>query len=344
MIMRHTSTYPEFPRKSLLRRYLENLYIYLRDGSPCAAYDGLGLDIKGRSLSDFVSNLRWLKFLNKELAAPKMSSGSSFQRLRGIGRSQVPLLQNKYLFWSFLQRHGIPAVPVVCHTIGGQVFQTAGEAPLEEMDRFFAKPADDNCGNLAFPVVVEGGRFFSGGREISKAELFRSDVDYIFQPVIVNHEGIRKFNPTTLNTLRLASCRTKSGNLELWDSGMIRIGRTNTTVDNFSQGGIGVGIDEDGKLKEYGYFHDHDECYGKSDCHPDSRIAFKGSPVPFYKEAVALVLKAHRLFPTIKTIGWDVAVTPEGPLLVEGNHDGGLEMLQIVHHKGSAARFREIYG
>ena len=39
-----------------------------------------------------------------------------------------------------------------------------------------------------------------------------------------------------------------------------------------------------------------------------------------------------------------VAVTPDGPLLLEGNHNWDMEMLQIVHHKGATARFRDVYG
>ena len=38
-IVRHPSVYPEMPRKSAARRLLENLYIYMRDGQPCAAYN-----------------------------------------------------------------------------------------------------------------------------------------------------------------------------------------------------------------------------------------------------------------------------------------------------------------
>ena len=67
-------------------------------------------------------------------------------------------------------------------------------------------------------------------------------------------------------------------------------------------------------------------------------------PIPFYRESVDLVLKAHKLFPSFQTVGWDVAVTPDGPLLLEGNHNWDMEMLQIVHHKRATARFREVYG
>ena len=72
-------------------------------------------------------------------------------------------------------------------------------------------------------------------------------------------------------------------------------------------------------------------------------MPFEGYPVPFYAESVELALKAHALFPRLLTVGWDVAVTQDGPMLVEGNHDWDIEMLQVVHQKGAVGRFREIY-
>ena len=161
--------------------------------------------------------------------------------------------------------------------------------------------------------------------------------------MIENHVDIKKINPSSLNTLRLVTCRRKDGTLELWDPGMMRIGRANANVDNFAKGGIGVGIDLSGRLKKYGYSHDRELNYVKTQSHPDSKVPFEGYPVPFYAESVELALKAHALFPRLLTVGWDVAVTQDGPMLVEGNHDWDIEMLQVVHQKGAVGRFREIY-
>jgi hypothetical protein len=44
-----------------------------------------------------------------------------------------------------------------------------------------------------------------------------------------------------------------------------------------------------------------------------------GVAVPLWREARALAERASRLFLPMRTIGWDVAVTPDGPVLIEGN-------------------------
>ncbi len=64
-------------------------------------------------------------------------------------------------------------------------------------------------------------------------------------------------------------------------------------------------------------------------CHPDSGVVFDGFVVPRFFEAVDLVKACHSLLPGLHSIGWDVAVTPEGPVLLEGNDDwdGAIPML-----------------
>lgn len=344
MIVRHPSAYPEFPRKSAARRLAENLWIYLRDGAPCAAYDGLGLDLKGRRLDDFVSNLRWFRTLFRDLISADAPDASLFVKLSRIASSPLFLLQNKYAFWSFMDRHGIPVVPVLAHSVGGQLFGPETPGQIAGHDRFFAKPVDANCGRSACMVTVSGGRFFAGGRPVDWSGFLSCGWDFVFQPVVENHPALKAFNPSSLNTLRIATCRTRDGRLEPWDPGMLRVGCGDTDVDNFTRGGIAIGLSPDGTLKRFGFSHDEDFAYRKTDRHPVSGIVFEGYTVPFYRESVELVLKAHALLPSLPTAGWDVAVTPDGPLLLEGNHDWDLEVLQAVHHQGSLARFKEVYG
>jgi hypothetical protein len=54
--------------------------------------------------------------------------------------------------------------------------------------------------------------------------------------------------------------------------------------------------------------------------HPRTGLAFDGFSIPWWEEACSLVRRAARLFLPLRTIGWDVALTPDGPVLVEGNN------------------------
>ena len=53
--------------------------------------------------------------------------------------------------------------------------------------------------------------------------------------------------------------------------------------------------------------------------HPDTGQKFNGFPIPMWREAVDLARRAHRAFPSIHFIGWDIAILEDHPILVEGN-------------------------
>ena len=345
MIMHHASLYPELPRKSFLRRFLDNVYLYIRDGSPCVLYDGFGLDIKGSDLKAFVSRIVWKKLQYRRLTGEGLGAATLVEKLGYNSTMPTYVMQEKFCFYVFLEKHGIPVIPVLARSVDGKIYDfTSKDRPLSSYDRLFIKLSNSLGGNGARILTKKDGRFYDKDQPVELDSLLNEKNDFIVQPVLENHNDIKALNPTSLNTLRIVTCRTKSGEYELWDPGMIRIGRRHAVIDNFTQGGMGVGLTEDGKLKRYGYSHDRNFEYFKMERHPDSQILFDGYEIPFYKEAVELLLKTHKLFPQLQTIGWDVAITEDGPVLVEGNHDWGIEMLQVVQHKGSAARLREIYG
>jgi hypothetical protein len=55
------------------------------------------------------------------------------------------------------------------------------------------------------------------------------------------------------------------------------------------------------------------------DRHPVTGAPVTGRIVPCWPELAALAVRAHRLVPERVMIGWDMAITPDGPALLEGN-------------------------
>jgi hypothetical protein len=53
--------------------------------------------------------------------------------------------------------------------------------------------------------------------------------------------------------------------------------------------------------------------------------------LPHWQEARKLAERAARLFLPLRTIGWDVALTEEGPLLLEGNAEWDPFNHLVVH-------------
>ena len=53
--------------------------------------------------------------------------------------------------------------------------------------------------------------------------------------------------------------------------------------------------------------------------HPTTKEKIVGFKVPMFKEAIELVKEAAMIIPEIGYVGWDIAISTNGPVIVEGN-------------------------
>ena len=65
--------------------------------------------------------------------------------------------------------------------------------------------------------------------------------------------------------------------------------------------------------------------------HPHNESVLLGRELPYWDQAIKLVLAAHDLFPTAFSLGWDLAWTAEGPTLLETNLGWDVASLQRLH-------------
>ncbi len=140
---------------------------------------------------------------------------------------------------------------------------------------------------------------------------------YIFQDEVRQHSGLAKLNPSTLNTIRIDTFKTP-GQIPEVISAFIRIGQDGSYVDNITAGGFYIGINmETGRLKSLGILEIPDG--GKLlTHHPTNGIKLEGFPIPYFEEVKALAIEAANCLPQ-SLIGWDIAVSEYGPVLIEGN-------------------------
>lgn len=69
--------------------------------------------------------------------------------------------------------------------------------------------------------------------------------------------------------------------------------------------------------------------------HPDTSSPFAGISVPHWQEAANLVATAAALLPGIGTQSWDIAVTDTGPVILEVNFGGDLNLSQLASGRGT---------
>ncbi|MFZ1815008.1 MAG: sugar-transfer associated ATP-grasp domain-containing protein [Rhizobiaceae bacterium] len=70
------------------------------------------------------------------------------------------------------------------------------------------------------------------------------------------------------------------------------------------------------------------------DVHPDTGKQIEGVMLPHWEKVRAAAIGAATLTKGSLIIGFDIAVAPDGPVIIEANYDPHLIMLQVAHQKG----------
>lgn len=131
--------------------------------------------------------------------------------------------------------------------------------------------------------------------------------------------------PHAVNTLRVVTINIDSHPYVL--TSLLRVGTSRSgNVDNWAAGGLAIGIQDSGYLKKYGFYKP--EHGRKTEKHPDTNVVFKNFAIPNLEEAYEIAIKAHKCFYGIPAIGWDIAITENGPCFIEGNDNWEISLMQ----------------
>ena len=68
--------------------------------------------------------------------------------------------------------------------------------------------------------------------------------------------------------------------------------------------------------------------------HPDTGSVLVGTALPDWIKLRNLVTKAACVFPGIRTQSWDIALTNRGPVCLELNYGGDLNLPQLAEGRG----------
>jgi hypothetical protein len=180
---------------------------------------------------------------------------------------------------------------------------------------FFIKPINSSCGKNTLKISMLNNNLKDP--EIENVQSFLLAGSFIIQDEVVQHELLADLNPTSLNTIRIDTFRARGEDPQIL-SAYLRIGLLGSYIDNIRSGGIFVGVDiKEGKLKDTAY-----TMISKGGLtyknHPDSKIKFSGLCIPYFENAKKIALDASRILPQAM-IGWDISISKEGPVLIEGN-------------------------
>ncbi|MBR4515165.1 MAG: carboxylate--amine ligase [Lachnospiraceae bacterium] len=213
----------------------------------------------------------------------------------------------------------------------GREFLCVREMSKEEFEEFikdkeiiFAKPSSSESGK--------------GIERLVKSDFESVDAmyDYIVNPEknfgvieqeIKQHHDLNTLYPHAINSYRIVTIVTEGKAHCVYATA--KAGSDGKFVDNMENSGIACPIDyKTGKIAGCA----HTSALINYDQHPYTGVTLVGFQLPYVKEAVALCKKAALVVPEIAYVGWDCAVTEDGPVIIEGNNYPGYDFWQLPEH------------
>lgn len=129
-----------------------------------------------------------------------------------------------------------------------------------------------------------------------------------------------KLNPDAVQTLRVETCLDNKGEFHLLGC-FVMIGAPNAHVSNCHSGGVMCNLDlKTGEIISDGY---NPNGWSVTES-PATGIKLRGFKVPYYDKVEDFVKQLSHVLPEARYVGWDVAITPDGLAVIEGNTLPGL--------------------
>ncbi len=175
---------------------------------------------------------------------------------------------------------------------------------------------------LAKPLEGQGGGNITLYENVADPAAFRAEVTAAGQTIvdefIVQHPDMSSLYPDSVNTVRMITFLGEDGTVHLL-AAVLRIGNGDV-IDNFASGGMFTMLDDDG-VALYPGVDKKSNVYRE---HPVTGTPIVGFRVPMYDQVRELTEKLARRTPEAPYVGWDLAITPDGPVVIEGNHNSSV--------------------
>jgi hypothetical protein len=301
----------------------------------------------------------WETHLTKE--AKQRFVGKQAQHLMHIACNDTgwyAAAADKLLFHTLMTGTSLPTPQLLAITKPGRLVSgvpvLSGEAGIAAFLRdrghypLFAKPIDgkyslsvisaDDYDTAADCVVLQGGEPI-GPAALATAMTCR-EAGYVIQRRLAQHPKlVRLFGPR-LWSMRVIVLVASTG--PLIHRAVAKIATGQNPADNFWRNGNMLGAIDLATGRIARVVQGTSAEMVIDGVHPDTGRPITGTPIPDWESLKALVTKAARLLPGIRTQSWDVALTDAGPVPLEVNFGGDLNLTQLASGAGVLdATYRE---
>ena len=329
-ILGKTKQYHEGKKKLRLQILKDLLAWQIREGEFNNLYYAMGLHLIGSRQKEYIGRKSFMIIKDRTERKLKQIAGCE-------GLDYDVISKDKFYANSIFTANGINCIQNNAVIAGSKLIFPNGrleelESLLNFSDTFILKNIVLEAGEGVLLCRIINNNIELNG-ELNDWSAFKSRLEgkiWVVQKNYYSHETLRKVNSSALNTTRIVTIL--KGNEPEYLCGFQGFATGNQLTDSWSKGSVYVGINFEGsRLKESGLTSTFDKRPGLLAAHPDSGVVFKDYEIPFLKEAVDLCIRAHRIMYFNFIIGWDVAITDSGPLIVEANEKPGMNVAQALN-------------
>lgn len=160
----------------------------------------------------------------------------------------------------------------------------------------------------------------------------RTAGDCVFEEVVDQDASLRELVGDNTSIVRVGSFLRADNSVQI-PYAIFYAGTCSNEVVNLHIGALAVRVQQvegvgAGKLAAVGYTAP-ERGFDRLDAHPETGVRFEGYELPHWEDTVALVRQLAHASAPLRVIGWDILLSPRGPVVLEGNHDSGPQMPQL---------------
>jgi hypothetical protein len=281
------------------------------------------------------------------------------------------LYANKLIFNRFFSAIGLPVArilgiydPTIGRSMDGRPLRTAADLrawlpgaagagfvfkPIEGVQGHsilvFTGPAEHDVNQFATLAGehYDAERLVAFAEDTAKLKRHRPGANrraFLIEERIRPHPALAEFIGPTICSVRFQTIIATDGNPKII-AAVFKLQPDPVGVDHLIYGAVGCWVDLESGTLVGGRTRDSLE---DATLIPGTKTSFIGFQLPDWQKAKELALRAADAFPWARSIGWDVAMSEKGPVLIEGNEEWSPSLIQMpAPHGLMTGEFAELY-
>ena len=245
------------------------------------------------------------------------------------------LARNKYFAHKMLENTGVRQAELYCYYqpearyisesgVASDLNGVLGILKQKDVQSCVIKMTEGSHGDSVW--VIKNIKYQDGdailsrfdGQEVLLSSMLGGDA-LIFESVVYQTKQFSAFNDSSVNTVRFMTTLWPDGSAKVIAT-WFKVGRAGRCVDNAGSGGnVDAAVDvETGRIYNVVEFNGWRKTK-EIECHPDSGTRIDGVIIENWQAIKDEVQRFQQCFPYCKAAGWDIAITDDGPVVVEVN-------------------------